>query len=174
MASSGHARVIGICAEDTDAAAAACRWAVREIYRDGDKFHLMYVVKSLKPPMEVFHPGPGTAYSFSQPGKHHEEAKILAAKKAIESRFVPVLDEKFVPYEIHLFAENHDAKAEKIGQTILKCAEGLETDLVVIARHNQGSEEKDRFTGNVGSVAAFVSKHCKHPVAIVDPENWRL
>jgi nucleotide-binding universal stress UspA family protein len=124
--------------------------------------------------MEVFHPGPGTAYSFSQPGKHHEEAKILAAKKAIERRFVPVLEEKFVPYEIHLFAENHDAKAEKIGQTILKCADTIQTELVVIARHNKDSQEKDRFVGNVGSVAAYVSKNCRHPVAIVDPEKWGL
>lgn len=157
-----------ICAEDTEAAASAASWAVDEVYREGDKFFLVYVVKSLKPPMEVFHGLPGTAYSFQQPGSHHEDEKILAAKRAIEKRFLPVLKRKMVPYEIQLFAEKHDVSPEQVGDTILKNAGDRDATLVVIASHN--IEDRDRFEGRVGSVAQYVMKHCKYPLAVVNPE----
>ena len=47
---------------------------------------LVYVVRSLMPPMEVFHGLPGTAYSFKQPGEHKEWGEIEEAKAALEAR----------------------------------------------------------------------------------------
>jgi len=161
-------RQLVICAEDTEAAASAASWAVDEVYREGDKCFLVYVVKSLKPPMEVFHGLPGTAYSFQQPGSHHEDEKIAAAKRAIEKRFLPVLKRKMVPYEIQLFAEKYDVSPEQVGDTILKTAGDRDATLVVIASHN--IEDKDRFEGRVGSVAQYVMRHCKYPLAVVNPE----
>lgn len=46
-------RILLIAAEDTEQAANACAWTVRQAYREGDELHLVYVVCALKPPMEV-------------------------------------------------------------------------------------------------------------------------
>jgi len=120
--------------------------------------------------MEVYHSIPGTSFSFPQPGKHHEDEKILAAKRAIETRFVPILKTKMVPYEIHIYAEMYDVSSEKVGDTILKNADEHDAALVVLASHNKVSE-KDRFSTNVGSVARYIVKQCKRPLAVVNP-GW--
>lgn len=79
-------RNILICAEDTDAAALACQWAVDHVLREGDKLHLAYVVKALLPPMEIFHGPPGTAYAFKDPAHHDELHVIEKARAALEAR----------------------------------------------------------------------------------------
>lgn len=159
-------RSIAVCAEDTEAAAAAARWFVNDFYREGDVLHLIYVVKSLKPPMEVFHGLPGTAYSFAQPGRHDETKVIASAKAAIERRYLPILKTRMVPYELHLYAERDDASSEKVGDVILKSVEERDADLVVLAAHNKPADS-DRFAGAVGSVARYVLKRCKRPLAII-------
>jgi len=161
-------RSIVICAEDTPAAADACAWAVREAYREGDVLHLAYVIPSLKPPMEVYHGLPGTSYSFSSPGKHNEDERISAAKSAIEARFLPILKEKMVPYELHLYAERHDVTPTRVGEIILNCVEERDATLVVLASHNKPTD-RDQFVGKVGSVAQYITKHCKRPLAIIPP-----
>jgi nucleotide-binding universal stress UspA family protein len=132
-------RNLVVCAEDTAAAATACRWVVDHMYKEGDRLHLLYVVKAMMPPMEVFHSLPGTAYSFGQPGRHDEDAVIAAAKAAIEARYLPILTPKMVPYELHLYAERKDASAQRVGETIVKCAEERDAPLVVLAAHNKPS-----------------------------------
>lgn len=168
-------RNIGLCVEDTVAAANACRFAAENIWKPGDIFHLIYVVKSLKPPMEVFHQVAGTSYSFSQPGRHHEGEKISAAKRAIEKRFLPILSETTevrrepVSYQFHLFAEKHDAKPDTIGKTLLKCVGDVGCDVLVICSHNWDEDPNatvDRFEGHVGRVAQYVMDHCSIPLCI--------
>lgn len=162
-------RNLGICVEDTCVGAHACRWTVENIYREGDVLHLLYVVKSLKPPMEVFHQLPGTSYSFSQPGSHHEEEKIRAARKAIEKRFVPILEQREpIPYHLHMFAEKYDANPEAIGKDLVKCAEGIPCDIVVLTHHrHDGIDDIDRFEGQVAKVNEYVSKHCCQTICLV-------
>lgn len=165
-------RSIVICAEDTPAAAYACNWAVDHLYREGDVFHLVYVIKSLKPPMEVYHGLPGTSFSFSRPGKHHEGDVIISAKTAIEHRYLPVLKTKMVPYELHLYAEKIDVAPKKVGEIILNCVEERDACLVVIAAHNKpSSSDRDRWEGEVGSVTSYIIKNCKRPLGIVQPRK---
>ena len=163
-------RRIAICAEDTPAAAEATQWAVDEIYREGDVLHLIYVIKSLKPPLEIHHVAPGTSFTFAQPGGHHENEVIAAAKKAIEARYLPILKTKMVPYELHLYADRADAKPNHVGDLILKCADERDAVLVVLAAHNKPTE-RDRWAGEVGSVASYVMKNCKRPLAVVHPKG---
>lgn len=168
--SRGGQRNLGVCVEDTLVGANACHWTVENIYREGDVLHLMYVIKSLKPPMEVFHQLPGTSFSFSQPGSHHEEEKIRAAKRAIEKRFIPILERRGspIPYQLHLFAEKHDAGPEAIGKDLVKCAEDIPCDIVVLTSHQQEHGDKlDRFEGNVTKVNEYVSKNCSKTICIV-------
>ena len=196
----GENRSICVCAEDTPAAAAACKWVVDEIYKEGDKLDLIFVVKSLKPPMEVFHSVPNTSYSFANPGTHNEIEVINAAKQAIEARYLPILKPKmvshflkkdmsekerkiisnFLPssihiinqtqvrYELHLYAERFDASPTKIGDIILNCIEERDPAMVVLAAHNKKTDS-DRFEGQVGSVAAYITSKCQRPLAIIRP-----
>lgn len=159
-------RNIVLCAEDTPAAQRAAEWAVSDVYREGDKFNLVYVVKSLKPPMEVFHGMPGTAYAFAQPGPHRELEVIADARERLTRRYLPCLQPRMVPYELHLFAEREDAPASRVGELILKAADQCATPLVVLAAHNKacGAVEKP------GSVAAYIIKECKRPLAIIHPD----
>ena len=161
-------RNLGVCVEDTSVGASACRWSVENLYREGDVLHLLYVIKSLKPPMEVFHQSPGTSYSFTQPGSHHEEGKIKAAKKAIEKRFIPLLERHGapIPYQLHLFAEKYDAGPEAIGKDLVKCADDINCDIVVLPSHRD-EQCVDRFEGNVAKVYEYVSKHCSKTICIV-------
>ena len=80
-------RNLVLCAEDTEAGAQACEFAM-QFADEHTVFHLVYVVKSLMPPMEVFHTAPGTSYHFDQPGRHDEKKKIEAATRALEKRYV--------------------------------------------------------------------------------------
>lgn len=168
--SSIDGRNLGICVEDTPTAAETCRWTVEHLYREGDVLHLLYVIKSLKPPMEVFHQLPGTSYSFDQPGGHHEEEKIRAAKRAIEKRFLPLLQRREpIPYQLHLFAEKYDAQPDIIGKDLVKCAESIPCDVVILSHHRKDdcTDDVDRFEGQVAKVNDYVSHHCSKPICIV-------
>lgn len=161
-------RNLVLCAEDTSAAGYTCEWAVKNFGDEHTVFHLIYVVKSLMPPMEVFHNAPGTSYSFDQPGKHDEKKLIAAATAAIEKRYLPILQTKMVHYQLHLFAERKDASPEKVSSIIMKCAQDLNPFLVAIAAHNKPTDS-DKYEGSVGSVANYMLKNCKMPLVVVRP-----
>ena len=115
-------RALLICAEDTEAAGAACRWALNNVFRDlaaasadaaadaaaeaegagADVFHLVYVVKALHPPAEVFHGPPGTSFQFGggAGGSAGEAAIISGAQVALEKRFLPILKERMARYRV--------------------------------------------------------------------------
>lgn len=83
---------------------------------------------------------PGTAYTFNQPGQHHELEHIQEAKQAILKRFLPILDTKSVKYQLHLYAENVEASSQKVAETIIKAGkEEIHPDLVVLSAHNKVS-----------------------------------
>lgn len=113
-----------------------------QMYREGDVVHLVYVARALKPPIEVFHGMPGTAYTFSQPGQHHEVVNIETARRTILHRFLPILQKKNIKYELHLYAENAEASSNKVAEAIIRAGtEDVQPDLVVLAAHNKVREE---------------------------------
>lgn len=116
-----------------------CSFPLRsQMYREGDVVHLVYVARALKPPIEVFHGMPGTAYTFSQPGQHHEVVDIETARRTILHRFLPILQKKNIKYELHLYAENAEASSSKVAEAIIRAgAEDVQPDLVVLAAHNK-------------------------------------
>ena len=118
--------------------------------------------------MEIHHQAVGTTFSFNQPGRHSEDAIISAARESVLKRYVPILKLKMIPYELHLFADRRDAKSQHVGETILKCADEHSADLVVMAAHNK--TDKDRFEGELGGVAKFITNKCPYPLAVVHPK----
>ena len=73
-----------------------------------------------------------------------------------------------VPYELHLYAERKAAPPSRVGDAILKCAEERDASMVVLAAHNRPGA-RDKFMGEVGSVAKHVLAHCRRPLAVVPP-----
>ena len=175
MYTQSQRRTLVICAEDTPAAAHACEWVVQDVYREGDKLHLIYVVTALKPPLEILHTVPGTSYQFSQPGKHREAERILHAEAAINARYLPILKKKMVPYELHLYADREDCSSKTVGADILHAIDKIHAEceggvaLVVLAAHNRKKKDMDRWEGEVGGVAEYVMTHCKQTLAIIHP-----
>ncbi|KFM23240.1 hypothetical protein F751_3431 [Auxenochlorella protothecoides] len=165
-----HKRNLVLCAEDTEAASRACKWLLESVYKENDVVHFIYVVKCMKPPMSIFHGLPGTAYQFEQPGTHNELKHIETAKTILRQRFLHLLQPRNVKYELHLYAENVEAPAAKIGTLILEAAQNLGPTLVVTAAHNK-LEASDRYMGDVGSVALYLLENCKLPLAIIHPEE---
>ncbi|KAI3434860.1 hypothetical protein D9Q98_002914 [Chlorella vulgaris] len=158
-------RNLVVATDDTVSSAAAAEWALDNLYREGDIIHLTYVVKCLEPSMEVFHGMPGTAYSFKQPGgKHREQELVDDAKRRLEARFLPLLQPHLVPYQLHLYAERTDCSEARVCELILKDIEQRDAAIVIMAAHN-----KPGTSTGMGSVAEYLSKNCKRPMAVVRP-----
>lgn len=82
------------------------------------------------PPPEPRRPGLGNA---SLPTPHR--------------RYIPLLTPKNVKYELHLFAEQRDATADKVGPIILQAATQIDPACVVTAAHNKASGTGSAFAG---------------------------
>ncbi|KAK2080739.1 hypothetical protein QBZ16_000593 [Prototheca wickerhamii] len=78
-------------------------------------------------------------------------------------RFLPYLEPKHIKYELHLFAENVNAPASRVGELILGKAQQLCPAL---------PDDGDRYEGDVGSVASFLLENCKLPLALVQPADY--
>ncbi|KDD74965.1 hypothetical protein H632_c959p1 [Helicosporidium sp. ATCC 50920] len=164
-------RNVMICAVDTDQGSDACSWFVDQVYREGDVVHLVYVARTLKPPMEVFHGLPGTAYSFKQPGSHHEMETIEHTRAVIEARYVPILKRKNVKYHMHMYAVNVDASNANIAEIIQKAAtEEIKPDLLLLTTHNRPVDTQ-RDHDCVGGVTSSLIKNCRLPLVIIPPTD---
>ncbi|KAL4425412.1 hypothetical protein ABPG75_009428 [Micractinium tetrahymenae] len=162
---SPHRRSLFVCAEDTAESAAACEWALKHFYKEGDVVHMTYVVTCLTQRTEVFHGVVGGSYSLQQSVEAREENRLLAEARArLEERFLPLLRPKLVPYQLHLYAEREDVGLQRVAQLLLQDIEQRDPALVILSAHNKpGSEE------GLGSVAEFISLNCHRPRAIVRP-----
>lgn len=153
---SPHSRGLLICAEDTAESAAACEWALQNVWREGDVVHMTYVVKCLKQRTEVFHGVVGGSYTSRQSPDAREENHLIAEARArLEARFLPLLRPKLVPYQLHLYAEREDAGVQRVAELLIQDIEQRDPALVILSAHNKpGSNE------GLGSVAEFISLNC--------------
>ncbi|KXZ53367.1 hypothetical protein GPECTOR_7g1263 [Gonium pectorale] len=136
----------------------ALQWAVDNIYRPGDEFHLFHVIP----------PGQYVVLSTDlgmeevvEDDENTRKAVEANAHKILSEKFVPLLKEKDVPYQLELvrFATDN----ESIGAVICKRADQLNASCVVMAKHNKGAI-KEFF---VGSVCNYCTHHCKAPVLVM-------
>ena len=73
------------------------------------------------------------AAPMPRPAAHHSTPR----RPPSGCRYLPCLQARMVPYELHLFAEREDAPASRVGELILKAADQCATPLVVLAAHNK-------------------------------------
>lgn len=162
-------RALLICAEDTAEAAAACEWAIGNLYREGDVVHMTYVVKCLLPHTEIFHGVVGGSYNCNPSNDmQHEQQLISDAKARLEARYLPLLRPKMVPYQLHLYAEQRDAGLKQVAALLMQDIEQRDADIVILSTHNKtGTYEA------LGSVAEYLSKNCRRPLTFVRPAAAR-
>ncbi|KAG2492783.1 hypothetical protein HYH03_008944 [Edaphochlamys debaryana] len=151
-------RHVLVSVDDSAASVKALEWAVDNISRAGDEFHLFhvippgqYVVLSTDLGMEeVVEDDAGTR-------KRVEDH----ARNMIMDKFVPKLKAKDLQYQVELvrFATDN----ESIGAVICKRAEQLQASCIVMAKHNKGAI-KEFF---VGSVCNYCTHHAKQPVLVM-------
>jgi len=151
-------RHILVPVDESAGAAKACNWALENFYREGDVLHLFHVI----PPgqyvvlstdlgvEEVVEDDPETQRKVEDHARQH-----------LTTKYVPVLEEKKVTYQIEIvrFATDNDS----IGSIVCKRAEQLNAAAVVMAKHNKGSIQEFF----VGSVCNYCTHHCKTPVLIM-------
>ncbi|GIL49589.1 hypothetical protein Vafri_5924 [Volvox africanus] len=151
-------RHILVSVDDSEASLRALDWALDNIYRPGDEFHLFHVI----PPGQYV--VLSTDLGMEEVIEDDEATKKRVednARQTLTERFVPKLAAKDVSYQLELvrFATDN----ESIGAVICRRAEQLQASCVVMAKHNKGAV-KEFF---VGSVCNYCTHHCKSPVLVM-------
>ncbi|KAG2438368.1 hypothetical protein HYH02_010823 [Chlamydomonas schloesseri] len=151
-------RHILISVDDSAASLKALDWALENVYRAGDEFHLFHVI----PPGQYV--VLSTDLGIEEVIEDDESTRKRVedhARSILVDKFVPKLKAKDVPYQVELvrFATDN----ESIGAVICKRAEQLQAAAVVMAKHNKGAI-KEFF---VGSVCNYCTHHCKSPVLVM-------
>lgn len=114
--------------------------------------------------IQVVHPALKAGFSDSSGGqlevdKLHDEAEHRAAQ--VRAQLVTEADRRGVPTEIH------DAAGEDVADTLVKTAEALGADLIVVG--NRGMTGMSRFV--LGSVPNKISHHCPCNLLIVNTDT---
>ncbi|KAK9814817.1 hypothetical protein WJX72_011979 [[Myrmecia] bisecta] len=156
-------RSILIAVDVVPEALRALDWATSQLFKPGDNCHIAHVIKSHSPQTEVFHGIPGTAYKFPDPAPLNERQEITMAKQFLKDRVTTPLDAQGIPNHIHLFVEEHSAPASAIGELLIKVADEVKADVVVLGTNDKTTAER----WMMGSVADYCSNNMKHPLVLV-------
>lgn len=142
--------------------AKAVSWTLANMVRPGDAVRLLHVVP-VPTPEVVGGVGVGGAGDFlvTPPDPRVDAARIQAAEKFIQARFVPALEGAGVPYKAEILHFGTDA--ESVGSVVAARAKALDASGVVIAKHNKGKIAQFL----LGSTAKFLTTHCEVPVVVL-------
>ena len=82
----GQTRHILLALDTSEAAERLLQWAIVNLHRKGDVFHIVHVALVLAPQEEVYHQVPGTSYgfherSFDQAKGDAERAKVFVRER---------------------------------------------------------------------------------------------
>lgn len=154
-------RHVILAVDDSPASEKATEWAVDQLYREGDEFHLFHVI----PPAQYV--VLATDIGLEEVVQDDPETQKRVEERArafLTEKFASKLESKKVPYQIELvrFATDNDS----IGAILCKRAEQLQAVAVVMAKHNKGAI-KEFF---IGSVTNYLTHHCKSPVVVMHTE----
>lgn len=153
-------RNLVVAVDDSETSERACSWALHNLYRSGDTFHLLRIIPTL--PFRASYGGPvldGMVFYAEPP----TEAFRSAAEHFVEHRFEPQLKAAGVPYRADIIVEACDESVAGVGQAICDKAEELGAAVVVLGSHMSGGLMEFM----LGSVATHVAHHCRRPVAVL-------
>lgn len=145
--------------DDTEDSKLAVEWVIKEMYRPDDVLHLYHCTPTPSPDVMQ---GLGLMEGIVtyQPDPDCNQQLISAAKSMVDSRFVPLLKDSKVKYEVHLAAQ-HDL--EPVGQAI--CGMAIEVDaFAVVMMSHKKSKLVELF---LGSVSKYTTTHTRGKRAVI-------
>jgi nucleotide-binding universal stress UspA family protein len=155
-------RKIIVSVDNSSTSEEALKWCIKNVYQQGDTFHLLHVVPAVPVGQTTDVETEGLWEFTFKPEmdltKEYEDVKAHASQ-----HFINHLNEANVPFELDIITEYVVDSKDAIGQEICTMADELEADAVVLAGHSRRGALTDFF---MGSVSNHVTHHCKHPVII--------
>jgi nucleotide-binding universal stress UspA family protein len=135
-------------------------WAIKNIYREGDDFHLLHVIPV---PMPQVVGGFGAMDSIVtvEPDPQTDLKHIAEAKEMMKSRFIPKLATRNIPYQVEIVHFLTDA--DSIGEAICKRADALNAAAVCMAKHQRGAISEFF----LGSTTKYCTTHMKAPLIVL-------
>lgn len=144
--------------DESKASQRVLQWTLDNLYREGDEIHLFHVVP----------PGQYVVLSTDlgmeevvEDDKETQERVEANARKFLNETFVPVLQEKNIPYQLEIvkFSTDNDS----IGSIVCKRADQINASAIVMAKHTKGAI-KEFF---LGSVSNYCTHHSIAPVLVL-------
>ncbi|PRW59405.1 adenine nucleotide alpha hydrolase [Chlorella sorokiniana] len=152
-ASAAGAKHYLVPVDDTDDSEEAIDWAI-QMFGPGSVFHLLHVV----PEPQMLHLWAGT---YIPPDENAELIEVEDTKLFVSHRFAKKLIAAKIPFKLHVVVGPTDS--ESVSNVILKKAQDVSAECIVMARHSKG-RLKEMWVGSV-------TKACVHksqvPVAVV-------
>ncbi|KAG2439856.1 hypothetical protein HYH02_010488 [Chlamydomonas schloesseri] len=152
-----------------DASLAAVNYAIHELYRKGDQFHLVHVARILSPSITIHHQYHAT-YNVPDLGPGIDErAFVERLKEEIKDKFTNPMDAMGIPHNLHLFLDTDNAPASAVCETLFKVADRVDAAMIVLAAHGKDEEgSRDPLLGlYLGSVADYATRNSARPVLVV-------
>ena len=165
---------------DSDCCSSALRWALENVARPADVFHLAYVMiqkssplsspraSQLSPPCNPFCPAEGENSQLAA------RAELHSSRAMIQRRFSPLLEEARIPFEVHLLepAElagggGSGSGSEGVGGALVNLAALLGAALVVVGGGLKGSAARRGGPSCGCSVTKFCLDRCPATVCVV-------
>eukprot|EP01024_Parvocaulis_polyphysoides_P037353 TRINITY_DN33281_c0_g3_i4.p1 TRINITY_DN33281_c0_g3~~TRINITY_DN33281_c0_g3_i4.p1 ORF type:complete len:385 (-),score=31.40 TRINITY_DN33281_c0_g3_i4:478-1632(-) len=156
-------RAVVVAVSDSEIAEKACKFAVDELYKDGDTFHLLHVVPQI--PLEAVYSTGIDGLMYNMPPEERDmEETVSDIKEYINNRFEKYLISKNVPYKIHVAYEPAMETKKSVGEMICKDAVDLGARMLVLGAHTNKSAVADIA---FGSVSSYCTHNAEVPLVIL-------
>lgn len=161
-------RNIVVAVDDDRLSWQAVRFAVQELYREGDVLHLLHVIPKDSVTVPVAHPAFGS-HSFLSDSMGSIDFETYLWEHAthfIKSTMVGLAAERQAACEVDIVTGEC---RQSIGHKICEMADKLEASFIVIpGRHNPGFFESV-FAGDSAGFGSYVAQWARQPTVIYQP-----
>eukprot|EP01025_Chloroclados_australasicus_P064976 TRINITY_DN877_c0_g1_i1.p1 TRINITY_DN877_c0_g1~~TRINITY_DN877_c0_g1_i1.p1 ORF type:complete len:386 (-),score=40.68 TRINITY_DN877_c0_g1_i1:340-1497(-) len=159
---SDYKRRIIVAVDDSEDSELACRWAVNQMYMEGDKFHIMHVVPKISQ-RPVYHWPDKSFLQIPLTDELSRQMEEMQESK-ISSRFSSICEKTGVPYELDIIVEEPELTRKiPIGEVICNAARKIDAAAVVMGSHGKAALSE----WFIGSVSNYVKHHATKPVMLL-------
>lgn len=149
----GERRIV-VAVDDTEVSEKACDFAIKNIAKPGDVFHVLHVI-----PFQDTRTYYGTI-SYVPPVAEEMLKELRKAAETLLLRYADKFNTANISCECDLIEEN---SWETIAEVICNTTESLDATCLLIASHGKNPMQELL----LGSVSNYCTHHCKKPVLII-------